>query len=419
MNINEIEIKNALLERFTTYIAYDTQSDETTATRPSTRSQLFFAQYLSKEMQKMGLKEVKTDKNGYLTAFLPANTDKDIPAVGFFAHLDTSPSFRGICEHPRFVSPYNGGDIVLNEKENIVLSPQQFPELTQYQGDTIIHTDGTSLLGADDKAGIAEILTAMEILLKNPQIKHGKIGIAFTPDEEIGTGIDLFDIQAFGVNYAYTIDGGGIGELEFENFNAAKADIVIEGLNIHPGEAKNKMLNSQQIAIELETLLPPTEKPEYTDNYQGFFFLENITGSVEKTTMTYLIREHDKQKFEEKKKLLQNIVNQLNTKYNNKISCQIKDQYFNMKSQIEPVQFIVDIAKKAMQQAGVKPKIVPIRGGTDGAKLSFMGLPCPNIFTGGHNFHGKYEYIVVESMQKCVHTIVNIVKLFAQMDREA
>jgi tripeptide aminopeptidase len=410
-----MQMKTKLVERFLRYIAFDTQSNPHSESIPSGDSQLVFALQLVDELRTMGVENVSVNSYGYVMAKLPSNTDKQVPAIGFLAHLDTAPGMNGKCVHPGIVENYNAQPIVLNAAKNIVLDTSLFPELLSYQGQTLIHTDGTTLLGADDKAGIAEIMTAIHYLILHPEIVHGTICIAFTPDEEIGTGINHFDVSKFGADYAYTIDGGGIGELEYENFNAAFADIHIQGLDIHPGTAKGKMINAQRIAMQIESLLPPEQKPEYTEHYEGFFLLTQLEGSIEHTQMHYIIRDHDKYQFEQKKQLLTTIVEQINKRCpTNCITCTIKDQYYNMKEKIEAVPFIIRIAKEAMQQAGVTPVIIPIRGGTDGARLSFMGLPCPNIFTGGHNFHGKYEYIPVESMEKATQTIINISQLFAK-----
>jgi len=406
-------MKDKLLERFLRYISIDTRSDPDSEAVPSTSSQLVFANQLVVELKEIGVKDVLVDKYGYVMGKIPANTSKKTPTIGFIAHMDTAPTMSGKCTNPKIVENYNGQSIIINLEKNIALNAAVFPELLSYKGQTIIHTDGNSLLGADDKAGVAEIITAMEYILQHPEIEHGTICIAFTPDEEIGTGINNFDVKKFGADYAYTIDGGGIGNLEYENFNAAVATISIQGLDIHPGIAKNKMINSQLIAMEIESLLPAMQKPEYTDGYEGFFLLTHLKGSIEHSEMEYIIRDHNKICFEERKQLLISIIELLNKKYGqNRISCTIKDQYYNMLEKIEDVKFVVDIAEKAMKKANVTPEILPIRGGTDGAKLSFMGLPCPNIFTGGHNFHGKYEYTVLESMEKAVEVIVNTIILF-------
>ena len=406
-------MKNILLQRFIKYVKINTQSNEDTTSVPSSQQQLDFANILAIDLQNIGLQNINLSKDGILSAMLPANTSQNITPIGFIAHLDTAPDLSGENVKPQIITNYNGKSIALNHQYQ--LSPEEFPELKEYIGKTIICTDGTTLLGADDKAGITEIVCAMQYLIEHPEIEHGNIYIAFTPDEEIGKGVDNFNVNEFGAKYAYTIDGGSIGELEFENFNAAAAKIVILGKNIHPGMAKNIMVNSQLIGIELNNMLPATQRPENTSDYEGFYLLTSFHGNIEKTELKYIIRDHDKDLFEQKKQYLLNSVEKLNKKYgNNYISCNIEDQYYNMKEKIEPVMFIVDIARQAMQECGVKEKILPLRGGTDGARLSYLGLPCPNIFTGGHNFHGRYEYIVLESMEKAMMTIVNIAKIFAQ-----
>lgn len=402
-------------DKFLRYVKIDTKSDENSKTFPSTKKQFNLANLLVKELKEIGLNDASVDEKGYVMATLSSNIDKDVPTIGFIAHMDTSPDMSGENVNPIFVDNYNGNHIILNSEKNIVLSPKNFPDLKEYIGKTLITTDGTTLLGADDKAGIAEIITAIEYLVNNPSIKHGTIKVAFTPDEEVGQGADYFDVEKFGADYAYTIDGGTIGELEYENFNAAGAKITIQGRNVHPGSAKNKMINSMEIAIELNAMLPENQKPQYTENYEGFFHLVGINGEVEETTIQYIIRDHDKDNFEQKKKLIKKVVEFLNIKYGeNTLSLELKDQYYNMKEKIEPVMHVVDIASRAMNEVGVSPKIKPIRGGTDGARLSYMGLPCPNIFTGGHNFHGKYEYICVESMEKAVEVILKIAELYAE-----
>lgn len=401
-----------VIERFLKYVTYNTKSDEFTNATPSTPGQMIFAEELGKELKSIGLINVSVDENGYVMGELPSNIDKKVPTIGFIAHMDTSPDMSGENVKPRFVENYNGEDIVLNEKKNIVLSPKDFPELKDYIGKTLITTDGTTLLGADDKAGVAEIMASMNYLVHNPQIKHGKICVAFTPDEEIGAGADHFDVKKFGADFAYTIDGGAIGELEFENFNAAGAKISIIGRNVHPGYAKDKMINSITIASELMRGLPENEVPEKTEGYEGFYHLTSINGEIEETKLSYIIRDFDKDNFEKRKEYLKNVVQNLNDKYGkNIITLELKDQYNNMKEKVEPVKYIVDIAYKAMEKAEVTPKVTPIRGGTDGARLSFMGIPTPNIFTGGHNFHGKYEYIPTFAMEKAVKVILNIVEL--------
>jgi tripeptide aminopeptidase len=401
-----------VLEKFFKYIKIDTQSNEDSSTCPSTAKQLDLAKILQSELQSLGLSDISLDENGYIMATLPSNVEKNIPRIGFIAHMDTSPDVSGANVNPKIINNYDGGDILLNKENNLILSPKEFPELNSYIGQTLITTDGLSLLGADDKAGIAEIMTALEYFVKNPQIKHGTIRIGFTPDEEIGRGVDHFDVQKFNADFAYTIDGGAIGELEYENFNAAKAVIKINGRNVHPGYAKNKMYNSLLIAMELNSLLPVNERPEFTQDYEGFYHITKMNGIVENSTMEYIIRDHDKTKFEQKKEFIRNVVKFINQKYReNTVVLELKDQYFNMKEQVQPVIHIVETAKNAMELVGVVPKIVPIRGGTDGARLSYMGLPCPNIFTGGHNFHGKLEYIPLESMKKSVEVILKIIQL--------
>lgn len=403
-----------VVDRFINYVKFDTKSEDESNTVPTTASQLLLGEELKKELEVMGMQNVSLDNNGYVMATLPANTDKNIPVIGFIAHMDTSPDMSGKDVKPKFVENYDGKDIILNSERRVVLSPKDFPELKQYIGKTLITTDGTTLLGADDKAGVAEIISAMEYLINNPQIPHGTIKVAFTPDEEVGRGANHFDVQKFGADFAYTIDGGEIGELEYENFNAAGAQIKIHGRNVHPGSAKNKMKNAILIAMELNSMLPVFEVPMYTEGYEGFYHLCDISGSVEEASMEYIIRDHHKECFEQKKERIQKIVTYLNEKYgDNIVELSLKDQYFNMKEQVEPVIHVVDNAKKAMEEVGVVPKVQPIRGGTDGARLSYMGLPCPNIFTGGHNFHGKFEYIPVESMEKAVEVILKIIEIYA------
>ena len=403
-----------LLERFLKYVSIHTTSDENTGLVPSTPQQMEFAKILAEELKDMGMQDVSLDKKGYLMATLPSNIDKDVPTVGFISHLDTSPDMSGKNVKPRIVENYDGNDIVLNEKENIVLSPKQFPELTMYRGQSLVVTNGLTLLGADDKAGIAEIMTAMDYFIKNPDVKHGKVRIAFNPDEEIGRGAHHFDVEKFGCQFAYTMDGGEIGELEYENFNAAGAKVTFYGTNVHPGYAKNKMVNSMKIATKFMATVPANESPEYTDGYEGFYHLTGIGGDVEKTTVSYIIRDHDRKKFEERKAHLQMLVDKINSEFgDNTATLEVKDQYYNMKEKVEPVKYIVDIASEAIRQAGVEPKVKPIRGGTDGAQLSFKGLPCPNIFAGGHNFHGKYEFVPIQSMEKATEVVKNIIKIIA------
>ncbi|HPD43800.1 MAG TPA: peptidase T [Dysgonamonadaceae bacterium] len=400
-----------LIDRFISYVKIDTQSDENSDQTPSTSKQFNLAKELQRELNDIGLSEISLDNNCYLMATLPANTHKKVPTIGFIAHLDTSPDMSGQNVKPRIVKNYDGNDIILNEVSNIVLSPNDFPELLNHKGEDLIVTDGNTLLGADDKAGVAEIMTAIEYLLDHPEIKHGKIRIGFTPDEEIGRGPDKFDVEKFGAKWAYTMDGGEIGELEYENFNAASAKISIQGRNVHPGYAKNKMINALHIANELVSMLPANERPEYTEGYEGFFHLTSIQGTVDEATVSYIIRDHDRTKFENRKKQMVNAVNFLNTIYDHRIKLELKDQYYNMREKIEPVPHVIDYAFRAMQEVGVTPIVRPIRGGTDGARLSFMGLPCPNIFAGGLNFHGRYEFIPIPSMYKAVDVIVKIAEL--------
>ncbi len=398
-------------DRFLSYVAFDTQSDELTNMTPSTPGQMIFAEYLKEQLEGMGLEDISLDANGYLMATLPANCDTDAPVIGFIAHLDTSPDMSGKHVKPRIVEGYDGLDITLNEKEGIVLSPMEFPELLNYVGQDLIVTDGTTLLGADDKAGIAEIVTAVAYLQAHPEIKHGKIRIAFNPDEEIGQGAHKFDVARFGADFAYTMDGGAVGELEFENFNAASAKVIIRGRNVHPGSAKHKMINSMRVATQFIVMLPRWETPEHTEGYEGFYHLVGIEGSVEQTVLTYIIRDHDRARFESRKKEIEHLVRKTNTEYPGCASVEIRDQYYNMREKIEPVMHVVELAEKAMLEAGVQPKVQPIRGGTDGAQLSFNGLPCPNIFAGGENFHGRYEYVAIQSMEKATDVIVNICRL--------
>lgn len=402
-----------VVDRFLRYVKFDTQSDELTNLTPSTPGQMVFAKYLKEELEELGLTEITLDENGYLMATLPANTDEAVPTIGFIAHLDTSPDMSGRNVCPRMVD-YNGGDIVLNEEKNIVMSPAQFPELNDYVGQSLIVTDGNTLLGADDKAGIAEIVTAIKYLKNNPSIKHGKIRIAFNPDEEIGQGAHKFDVDLFGADWAYTMDGGAIGELEFENFNAAVARITFTGRNVHPGYAKGKMINSIRVANQFAIMLPRWETPEHTQDYEGFYHLVGIEGSVEQTVMTYIIRDHDRDRFERRKKELEHLTRKINNEFPGVAAIEIKDQYYNMREKIEPLMHIIDLAKQAMENMGVTPKVQPIRGGTDGAQLSFKGLPCPNIFAGGLNFHGRFEFVPVPSMEKATEVIVEICRLVAK-----
>jgi tripeptide aminopeptidase len=400
-----------LRERFIRYVKTETTSDESSVSVPSTQTQLEFAKTLAHELVEIGMSEVTVDSKGYVMASLPSNTNRKLPVIGFIAHMDTSPDMSGKDIKPQIFENYKGGTIQLNDELGIVLSPDDFPELNENIGKTIIATDGTTLLGADNKAGIAEIVTAMEYLINNPEIRHGEIKVGFTPDEEIGRGADHFDVEKFGADFAYTVDGGPVGELEYENFNAATAKITIQGRNVHPGSAKNKMINSMIIGQELNGMLPVQQRPEYTEDYEGFFHLVRLDGTVEKTEMVYIIRDHSMDKFQAKKKLLEKTADFLNSKYENIVHLEIKDSYFNMKEKIEPVIEIVHLAKEAMENLGIDVGIKPVRGGTDGSRLSYMGLPCPNIFTGGYNFHGKYEFVTVEGMELACNTILEIVKL--------
>ena len=400
-----------LKDRFLRYVAVETTSDEHSDTQPSTARQLDLLRMLRDELLAMGI-EATMDEYGYVMASIPSNVDHEVPAIGFIAHVDTSPDASGKDVKPQVIEHYDGNDVVLNPEKDIVMRVADCPELRQYIGQTLITTDGTTLLGADDKAGVAEIMHVAQYVTTHPDYKHGEIKIAFTPDEEIGRGVVKFDVKKFGAKYAYTIDGGGIGELEYENFNAAAAKIHIQGSNIHPGSAKGKMLNAMRIAMELDALLPSEQRPELTEGYEGFYHLTELNGTVEEATMHYIIRDHDREKFEEKKALMTSVVEYLNRRYGQVATLKLRDQYYNMREQVEPHFFIVERAMKAMEMANVKPKVQPIRGGTDGANLSFMGLPCPNLFAGGHNFHGKYEYVPLESMMKATEVILNIVTLF-------
>ena len=407
-----------VVDRFLQYVKFDTQSDELTNMTPSTPGQMIFAQYLEKELRSMGLDDISLDENGYLMATLPSNiTDRQVPTVGFIAHLDTSPDMSGRHVSPRIVENYDGMDIILNDTLNIVLSPVEFPELLHYRGQSLIVTDGTTLLGADDKAGIAEIISAVDYLQHHPEIKHGKIRIAFNPDEEIGQGAHKFDVGRFGADWAYTMDGGEIGELEYENFNAAVAKVTFKGRNVHPGYAKHKIINSMRIANQFVIMLPRWETPEHTEDYEGFYHLVGMDGSVEQTTLTYIIRDHDRDRFERRKKELEHLARKINHEYPGCCTIDIKDQYYNMREKIESLMYIIDIAEDAMRRADVTPKVVPIRGGTDGAQLSFKGLPCPNIFAGGLNFHGRYEFVPIRSMEKATEVIVEIARIVGERDK--
>lgn len=403
-----------LIQRFLKYVSFDTQSDENTGVTPSTPGQMEFVKYLKSELESLELEDVTLDENGYLFATLPANIDKEIPVIGFIAHVDTSPDMSGKNVHPRIVEKYDGTDIILSPEDNYVLSPEKFPELLNHLGEDLIVTDGNTLLGADDKAGIAEIISAMAYLKEHPEIKHGKIRIGFNPDEEIGLGAHKFDVEKFGCEWAYTMDGGEVGELEYENFNAAAAKITFKGRNVHPGSAKHKMINSMRVANQFISMLPRHESPEHTEGYEGFYHLIGMQGDVEQSALSYIIRDHSHDRFEERKKEMQHLVRKINAEFGvGTASIELRDQYYNMREKIEPVIHIIDVAFKAMEAVGVKPNVKPIRGGTDGAQLSFKGLPCPNIFAGGLNFHGRYEFIPVQNMQKAMNVIVKITELVA------
>jgi len=404
---------NPVISRFVRYIKIDTQSARKSDTFPSTQKQLKLAKLLEQELKELGLKDAATDEFGYVTATLPANTDqKDLPIIGFLAHMDTTPDLSGENVNPQFIEDYNGGTVVLNAEKNITMSPNEFPALKKYIGKTLITTDGTTLLGADNKAGIAEIMTAVEYLLAHPEIKHGTLKIGFTPDEEVGHGVDHFDVEKFGADFAYTIDGGEIGEVQYENFNAAGVEVTIHGRNVHPGKAKMKMRNALLIGMEFNELLPVFERPEFTENYEGFYHLYEINGTVEEAAMAYIIRDHDREKFEQKKRLIQKAADFINEKYGERvIELTLEDQYYNMREMVEPHPEIMEIAVEAVKSVGVTPIIIPVRGGTDGSRLSYMGLPTPNIFTGGHYFHGKYEFISTFAMEKAVETLVAIAAL--------
>ncbi|NDP21508.1 MAG: peptidase T [Paludibacter sp.] len=404
-----------ITDRFLKYVSFTTTSDENTKMTPSTPGQILFAKYLAEELNSIGLQEVELDENGYIMATLPSNIDKVVPTIGFISHMDTSPDMSAKNIKPQIVSNFDGNDILLNEEQLIVFETEKYPEILQYKGQDIIVTDGTTLLGADDKAGVAEIVTAMEYLIAHPEIKHGKIRVGFTPDEEIGQGADHFEVSKFAADWAYTMDGGEIGELEFENFNAASAKITFHGVNVHPGYAKHKMLNSMRIANQFATMLPRHETPEHTEGYEGFFHLTNMEGTVEKSMLSYIVRDHDRDRFERRKKEVQHLVNKINAEFGEKTATlELKDQYYNMREKIEPVMHIIDLAYDAMKEVGVTPKVKPIRGGTDGSRLSYMGLPCPNIFAGGHNFHGRFEFVPVQSMEKAMLVIVKIAELLAK-----
>lgn len=409
------ELKQDIIDRFTSYVKVDTQSNENNEECPSTPGQLTLANQLVEELKAIGMDEVTIDENGYVMATLTANTDKEVNTIGFLAHVDTATDFTGKNVKPQIVENYDGKDIPLNEELHIVLSPDEYPNLSNYKGHTLITTDGTTLLGADNKAGVTEIMTAMDYLIKHPEIKHGKIRIAFTPDEEIGRGPHKFDVERFNASYAYTVDGGPLGELQYESFNAAAAKITIKGNNVHPGTAKGKMVNSMKIAMELNSKLPSEEAPEYTENYEGFYHLLSFEGDVEESRLAYIIRDHDKDKFQQRKQTVKDIVTELQDKYGEEnIILDMKDQYYNMRDKIEPVKEIVDIAYEAMENLAIKPVVEPIRGGTDGSQLSYKGLPTPNLFTGGENFHGKYEFASVDHMIKATETVIEIAKLFEE-----
>ena len=403
-----------ITERFLKYVSFTTTSDENTNMTPSTPGQMIFANYLVEELKSIGMKEVELDRNGYIMATLPANTDKTLPTIGFIAHMDTSPDMSGRNVKARVLVNYDGENIVLNQEKQIIFETDKYPEILQYKGQNIVITDGTTLLGADDKAGLAEIVTAMEYLIAHPEIKHGKIRVGFTPDEEIGQGADHFDVAKFNADWAYTMDGGEIGELEYENFNAAGVKVHFNGLNVHPGYAYHKMRNSMRIAQEFVGMLPRWETPEHTQDYEGFYHLTSMEGNVEKSTLNYIIRDHDRDRFERRKKEIMHLVHKINAEFGeDTATIDIKDKYYNMREMVEPVMHVVDLAFEAMEAAGVKPNVKPIRGGTDGSRLSYMGLPCPNIFAGGHNFHGRFEYVPVQSMEKAMMVVVKIVELLA------
>lgn len=404
-----------LIDRFLKYVSFETTSDEESGVTPSTPGQMVLAKYLKEELENLGLQEVFLDENGYLYATLPANTSKQVPVVGFIAHMDTAPDMSGKNVTPRIVQNYDGGDIVLNAAESIVLSPSQFSELKNHVGEDLIVTDGNTLLGADDKAGIAEIISGVEYLMQHPEIEHGKIRIAFNPDEEIGLGAHKFDVERFGCDFAYTFDGGEVGELEFENFNAAAAKLTFTGRNVHPGTAKNKMINSIRVANHFISMLPSHETPEHTEGYEGFYHIIGFSGNVEQTVVNYIIRDHSRERFESRKREFQHLTNKINAEYGEgTLKLELRDQYYNMREKIEPVMYVIDIAKEAMLAAGVEPVVKAIRGGTDGAQLSFKGLPCPNIFAGGMNMHGRFEYVPIPSMEKAMKVVVKIAELTAK-----
>jgi len=401
-------------DKFLRYVAVETTSDENGTTHPSNLKELDLSRLLVAEMKAMGIADASLDENGYVMGTIPSNMDRQVPVLGFIAHVDTSPDASGRDIKPQIISNYDGTDIPLKGVPGLALRVEDFPEMLDYKGQTLITTDGTTLLGADDKAGVAEIMTAAEYLLTHPEVKHGTIKIGFTPDEEIGCGVDFFDVKKFGADYAYTMDGGAVGELEYENFNAAGAKIHIQGRNIHPGYAKGKMINAMLVGMELAALLPVSQRPEYTQDYEGFFHLTGFNGTVEEASMSYIIRDHDRTLFEQKKALMEAAVTYINNKYGDIVTLELRDQYYNMREMVEPHYHIIEKAMRAMEMAGVRPKVQPIRGGTDGARLSFMGLPCPNVFAGGLNFHGKMEFVPVESMEKATQVILNLVDLYAK-----
>lgn len=406
-------MREKVVQRFLKYVTFDTTANPNNSNCPSSEGQRVFANYLVEELKSLGLEDAHVDENSYVMATLKGNTE-GVETIGFISHLDTAPDITGKNVKPKIIKNYDGKDIVLNEELNIITSPKDYPDLKKFIGEDLIVTDGTTLLGADDKAGISEIVTAIEYLVNNPEIKHGDIKIGFTPDEEIGRGADLFNVEKFGAKYAYTIDGGIMGELQYENFNAAGATITIQGRNVHPGAAKNKMINALHIAAEISQMFPQSERPETTEGYEGFYHLNDINGNVENATMVYIIRDHSKEKFEHRKQYMKDAISKVSEKYNGRVTLELNDQYYNMKEKVEPVKFIVDIAEEAMKECDITPIIVPIRGGTDGARLSFMGLPCPNIFTGGLNFHSKNECIPIIALEKCSNLIVKIAQKYAQ-----
>ncbi len=406
-------MREKVVQRFLKYVTFDTTANPNNSNCPSSEGQRVFANYLVEELKSLGLEDAHVDENSYVMATLKGNTE-GVETIGFISHLDTAPDVTGKNVKPKIIKNYDGKDIVLNEELNIITSPKDYPDLKKFIGEDLIVTDGTTLLGADDKAGISEIVTAIEYLVNNPEIKHGDIKIGFTPDEEIGRGADLFNVEKFGAKYAYTIDGGIMGELQYENFNAAGATITIQGRNVHPGAAKNKMINALHIAAEISQMFPQSERPETTEGYEGFYHLNDINGNVENATMVYIIRDHSKEKFEYRKQYMKDAISKVSEKYNGRVTLELNDQYYNMKEKVEPVKFIVDIAEEAMKECDITPIIVPIRGGTDGARLSFMGLPCPNIFTGGLNFHSKNECIPIIALEKCSNLIVKIAQKYAQ-----